>query len=151
MAWYVVCQVEGNDNFLVFPPDPATWLRFGYWPCTHPQMQTVRGGRRAWALARRWAVDGRWAECMRVDQTHNPDMRAIRIDDAAREGALQLAEIRAMRTAQRTWTQVTRNLQASYSSCSGPLLPSLQLPSSRANAHAVIDLQRGYHDHRRSS
>ena len=127
MSWYVVFQVEGNDQFLAFPHDPARWCWSGYWPVTHPQMQTVRGGRRAWALARRWAVDGRWAECMRVDQTHNPDIRAIRIDDAAREGALGPADIRAKRIAQRTSMQVTRNLYASYRTCYGPLFPSLQL------------------------
>ena len=42
-------------------------------------MKFVRGGRRAWALARRWDVDGRWAECMRVaNGQHNPHIRAIR-------------------------------------------------------------------------
>ena len=79
MSWYVVFQVEGNDQFLAFPHDPARWCWFGYWPVTHPQMQTVRGGRRAWALARRWAVDGWWAECQRVAfGPHNPHIRAIR-------------------------------------------------------------------------
>ena len=128
MSWYVVFQVEGNDHVFRFPHERrplGCW--FGTWPVTHPQMQTVRGERRAWALARRWAVDGRWGRCMRVDQTHNPDIRAIRIDDAAREGALGPTDIRAERIAQRTSMQVTRNLQASYRNCYGPWFPSLQL------------------------
>ena len=129
MSWYIVFQVDINESFLEFPSDlsPEPFISFGRAPVTHPQMQIVRGGRRAWALARRWAVDGRWAECMRVDQTHNSDIRAIRIDDAAREGALGPADIRAKRIAQRTSMQVTRNLQASYRICYGPWFPSLQL------------------------
>ena len=147
MFWYAVFQVEGNDNFLAFPHDPEPGLRFGYWPVTHPQMQTVRGGRRAWALARRWAVDGRWAECMRVDLRNNPDVCAIRIADAVLEGPLgQLTRIRALRIAQRAWIQRTSDLQASYSSSYGPTA----LTSRGVHSHAVIDLLRADHDHRRS-
>ena len=64
MAWYVVIQIDELD-----PSDlhPAPYiLQFGYWPVRREQMEYVRGGRRAWALARRWAVDGKWAEIVRV-------------------------------------------------------------------------------------
>ena len=96
MSWYVVFQVESNDDFL--PPDPEPGLRFGQW------LKFVRGGRRAWALARRWAVDGRWAECMRVNVHNNPDVRAIWIADAVKEGPLgERVRIHALRIAQRAW------------------------------------------------
>ena len=130
MSWYIVFQVDINESFLEFPSDlsPEPFISFGRLTAVaHPQMQIVRGGRRAWALARRWAVDGRWGRCMRVHQIHNTDIRAIRIDDPARVGALGPTDIRAERIAQRTVAQVNRNLYASYRTCYGPLFPSLQL------------------------
>ena len=83
---------------------------------------------------------------MRVDLRNNPDVCAIRIADAVLEGPLgELVRIRALRIAQRAWIQRTfeaaiqrtSDLQASYSSRSGPTALT-----SRANAHAVIDLLR---------
>ena len=81
MSWYVVFQLEGDANALV--PSAAavlrTYLRNGYWPVRRLQMNYVRGGRRAWALARAWAMEGRWAECMRVVKSqHIRHIRAIR-------------------------------------------------------------------------
>ena len=67
MSWYVVFQLEGDANTLV--PSAyvlPVYLRYGYWPVRRLHMKFVRGGRRAWALARRWAVDGKWAEIVRV-------------------------------------------------------------------------------------
>ena len=121
MSWYIVFQVDINESFLEFPSalSPEPFISFGRPPVTHPQMQIVRGGRRAWALARRWAVDGRWGRCMRVHQIHNTDIRAIRIDDPARVGALGPTDIRAERIAQRTVARVNSNWYA--------LFPSLQL------------------------
>ena len=71
MSWYVVFQVESNDDFL--PPDPEPGLRFGQW------LKFVRGGRRACRLARRLAAGGGWVQCVRVaNPQHNPHIRAIR-------------------------------------------------------------------------
>ena len=117
MAWYVVFEIGE-----LVPSDLHTApyiLQFGYWPVRREQMEYVRGGRRAWALARRWAVDGRWGRCMRVHQIDNTDIRAIRIDDPARVGALGPTDIRAERIAQRTVARVNSNWYA--------LFPSLQL------------------------
>ena len=115
MSWYVVFQVEGNANFLV-PSDrhPAPYLQFGYWPVRNLHMKVVRGGRRAWALARRWAVDGRWAECMRVAY---PDIRAIRRQARHSLQCLQLYTI-----AHRTFIRRTSDLQASYTGVYSHLL-----------------------------
>ena len=106
MSWYVVFQVESNDDFL--PPDPEPGLRFGHW------LKFVRGGRRAWALARRWAVDGSWAECMRVAY---PDIRAIR-----RQARHSLQCLQWYMIAHRTFIRRTSDLQASYTGVYSHLL-----------------------------
>ena len=58
MVWYVVCQLEER-------PRPAH-LRWQLSPFRQRQVKFMRGGRRAWALARAWAVEGKWVECDRI-------------------------------------------------------------------------------------